>query len=73
MSRKKAKKKQAKVMHVDKRGRRCGLNRIFCFFSFFFNLLSRLLERRRLLLGPRHQFTCLDVDPPTMPTYLSTV
>lgn len=44
------------------------------FFSFSFNLNSRLLERRRLLLGSRHSVhmpTYLtDVDPPVNDAYL---
>lgn len=75
ISRKKAKKK-AKVMHVNKRGRRCVcLNRIFFFFSFFFQSNLSLIGTEASPFGGeggRHHFTCLDVDPPTMPTYLPT-
>lgn len=58
-------------MHVDKRGRQLNRIHVFSSFLFFQSNLSLVGTEASPFGGEggRHQFTCLDVDPPTMPTY----
>lgn len=59
MSRKKGGKKKTGESHACGQTREKVCFESDFFFVFPFNLISRLLERRRLLLGGRHYFTCL--------------